>query len=207
MISGIFVRAVVVIASMVFVVGSWVTTGAPNTSLFSFFSVAVFIATVLLLSWDRWIWKWKLAQAIPGVSRNISGTWETRLETFWKDSFGVTPDPKTVYVVIRQTSSTTSVTLLSDESKSKSSLARLVEENGSWLLHYVYTNEPRLIVRDLSPIHHGSAVLSVIGSPADRLEGSYWTDRDSKGMLSLTRRSKKIADDFREAKEAFEESA
>lgn len=207
MISRYLIRGIVVITSIVFVVGSWATTGAPNTSLFSFFSLAVFSCTVLLLLWDRWIWKWKIAQAIPGVNRDISGTWEARLESFWTDPVtNKCPVPKTVYVVIRQTSSTASVTLISDESKSKSSLARVVKEIDSWLLHYVYTNEPRLEVRGHSPIHHGSAVLSVTGSPVKRLEGSYWTDRESKGRLSLTARSKKLAEDFQEAGEAFESS-
>lgn len=208
MIGGVLTRAIVVIVSVVFVIGSWVTTGAPNTSLFSFFSVAVFACTVLLLIWDRWAWKLQVAQSIPGVSRDLSGTWKARLESFWVDpTTGRPPAPKTVYVVIRQTSLTASVTLISDESKSKSSLARVVKENGSWLLHYVYTNEPRLEVRGRSPIHHGSAVLSVTGSPARRLEGGYWTDRDSKGQLTLTKRSKVIAEDFQEAKEAFKKAA
>lgn len=204
MISGILIRAIVFIVSLVFVIGSWITTGAPNTSLLSFFSVAVLVCTVLLLLWDRWAWKWKAAQAIPGVSRDLSGTWQARLESFWIDpATGKSPEPKTVYMVIRQTSSTASVTLISDESKSKSSLARVVKEDGSWLLHYVYTNEPRMEVRGRSPIHHGSAVLSVTGSPAKRLEGGYWTDRDSKGQLKLTKRSNKITEDFEEAKEAL----
>jgi SMODS-associating 2TM, beta-strand rich effector domain len=145
MISGILIRAIVVIVSIVFVAGSWITTGAPNTSLLSFFSIAVLVCTILLLAWDRWIWKWTISQAIPGVSRDLSGTWQAQLKSFWIDpTTGKSPAPKTVYMVIRQTSSTASVTLISDESKSKSSLARVVKEDGSWLLHYVYTNEPRL---------------------------------------------------------------
>lgn len=204
MISIILVRAIVIIVSMVFVIGSWVTTGAPNTSPLSFFSVAVFACTILLLLWDNWVWKWKVVQAIPGVNRDLSGTWRARLESFWIDpTTGKTPAPKTVYVAIRQTSSKVSVTLISDESKSKSSLARVVKEDGSWLLHYVYANESRLEIRGRSPIHHGSAVLSVTGSPAKRLEGGYWTDRGSKGQLKLTKRSKKIAEDFEEAREAL----
>ncbi len=207
MISGILIRAIVVIVSIVFVAGSWITTGAPNTSLLSFFSIAVLVCTILLLAWDRWIWKWTISQAIPGVSRDLSGTWQAQLKSFWIDpTTGKSPAPKTVYMVIRQTSSTASVTLISDESKSKSSLARVVKEDGSWLLHYVYTNEPRLEVRGHSPIHHGSAVLSVTGSPAKRLEGGYWTDRDSKGQLKLTKRSKKMAEDYEEAKESLKGS-
>lgn len=206
MISGILIRLLVLLVAVVFVVGSWITTGAPNTSLFSFFSIAVLVCTVLLMLWDKWIWKSKLAQMIPGVSRDLSGTWEANLESFWiNPATGSSPPAKTVYMVIRQTSSSASVTLISDESKSKSSLARVVEEDGSWLLHYVYTNEPRLEVRGRSPIHHGSAVLAVTGSPAKRLEGGYWTDRDSKGQLKLMKRSKKLAEDFEEASDALKD--
>lgn len=206
MINGILIRVLVVIVSVVFVVGSWIATGAPNTSLFSFFSIAVFVCTVLVMLWDKWIWKSKFAQMLPGVSRNLSGTWEATLESFWiNPATGSTPPAKTIYMVVRQTSSSASVTLLSDESKSKSSLARVVEEDGSWLLHYVYTNEPRLEFRGQSPIHHGSAVLAVTGSPAKRLEGGYWTDRGSKGQLKLLRRSKKLAEDFEEASDVLKD--
>lgn len=206
MISGILIRVLVVIVSVVFVVGSWIATGAPNTSLFSFFSIAVFVCTVLVMLWDKWIWKSKFAQMLPGVSRNLSGTWEATLESFWiNPATGSSPPAKTIYMVVRQTSSSASVTLISDESKSKSSLARVVEEDGSWWLHYVYTNEPRLEFREQSPIHHGSAVLAVTGSPAKRLEGGYWTDRDSKGQLKLLRRSKKLAEDFEEASDVLKD--
>lgn len=204
MISDLLLRAIVLIVLAVFLVASWITTGAPDTSLFSLFSAAVFACTVLLLVWDRWVWKWKIAQLIPGVVRDLSGTWEATLDSLWIDpATDVSPAPKTVFVVIRQTSSSASATLISDESKSKSSLARIVKEDGSWTLHYVYTNEPILKARKRSPIHHGSAVLAVTGSPAKRIEGGYWTDRDSKGHLTLTRRSTKICEDFEEAAAAL----
>ncbi|WP_146362261.1 hypothetical protein [Arthrobacter yangruifuii] len=204
MINGALIRVIAVIISAVFVIGSWVTTGSPETSFLRFFSIAVLTCTILLFVWDKWIWKWKLVQWIPGVSRNLSGTWAATLESFWTDpSTGTSSPAKTVYVVIRQTSSTASVTLISDESTSKSSVARVAEEDGSWVLYYLYTNKPRLEVRRRSAIHHGSAVLSATGSPAKRLEGGYWSDRDSKGQLKLTKRSKKLADDFEEAEEAL----
>lgn len=204
MIHGTLIRVIVVVVTVIFVIGSWVTTGSPETSFIRFFSIAVLICTVLLFVWDKWIWKWKLVQWIPGVSRNLSGTWAATLESLWIDpSTGTSSPAKTVYVVVRQTSSTASVTLISDESTSKSSVARVVEEDGSWVLYYLYTNKPRLGVRGRSAIHHGSAVLYATGSPAKRLEGSYWSDRDSKGQLKLTKRSKKLAEDFEEAEEAL----
>jgi hypothetical protein len=204
MISGTLLRVIAVIISVVFVAGSWITTGSPDTSLLSSFSIAVLVCSVSLILWDRYFWKLPPIQAIPGVARNISGTWESTLESLWVDpATGNNPDAKTVYLVIRQTSSKASVTLISNESLSKSSLARVVREEGSWVLHYIYTNEPQVDLRARSPIHHGSGVMSIVGSPVKRLSGSYWTDRDSKGKLTLLRRSAKHADDFEEGENLF----
>lgn len=204
MVGGLTLRIIAIIISAVFVVAIWVTTGKFELSFLQFFSIAVLVCSVLLFVWDRWAWKLSLFQSVAGVTRNVSGTWEAKLESLWIDpATGKSPDPKMVYIVIRQTSSGTSITLISDESKSKSSLARLVHEDGSWLLHYLYTNEPHVDLREKSPIHHGSGVLSIVGKPVRRITGSYWTDRDSKGKLSLIRRSKKLAEDFEDGAELF----
>ena len=50
-------------------------------------------------------------------------------------------------------------------------------------------------------------MLAVTGSPARRLEGGYWTDRDSKGRLKLMKRSKTLAEDFEEACDALKDRA
>jgi hypothetical protein len=204
MIKPILLRTIVIAVLLVFMVGSWITTGAPNTSLLSFFSAAVFVCTLVLFAWDRWLWKLRLIQATTGVTRDLSGTWEATLESLWIDpATGTKPEPKTVYVVIRQTSSRATVTLISDESKSKSSIARVIKEDDSWLLHYVYSNEPRLELRARSPIHHGSGVLSAVGNPVERISGGYWTDRDSKGSLRLKRRSRHLIEDFEGGQSLF----
>ena len=184
------------------------TTGSPDLTLLRFFSVAVLVASILLTAWDKFLWKLAPVQRTPRVPRDVNGTWEARLESFWVNpETGTRIPPKTVYVVIRQTSSAVSVTLLSNESRSKSSIARLVQEDGSWTLHYIYTNEPGYSVVTRSPIHHGSGVLRVIGQPATRINGDYWTDRDSKGHLHLNHRVKAMAEDYAGAVQLFEEVA
>jgi hypothetical protein len=204
MANGILTRAVAVIVSIVFVVGSWIIAGSPDLIFVRLFSIAVLVASSVVFAWDRWMWKWPLAQRIPGVTRDVSGTWETTLESMWTDpASGTPPDPKTVFVVIRQTSSFASLSLISNESTSSSSIARLIREDGIWLVHFVYTNEPGVSVRGRSPIHHGSGVLSIVGSPAKRLAGSYWTDRDSRGTLALSRRSGKYAEDYSDGLDLF----
>jgi hypothetical protein len=198
-------RVIAILISAVFVVGVWVSTGKPDFSFLRFFSIAVFVVTIALAVWDKWLWKTRAAQQLPGVSRDISGTWEAELESLWIDpATSKVPPKKTVYLVIRQTSATASITLISDESKSKSSTARIIKEDGSWLLHYIYTNEPDVALLKKSPIHHGSGVLAITGNPAKRIAGTYWTDRDSKGKLTLERRSRKLGEDFRDCAELFD---
>lgn len=204
MIGGTVLRVVAILISAVFVVGVWVSTGSPNFSFLRFYSVAVLVVTIALAIWDKWLWRSRLAQMMSGVSRDVSGTWKAQLESLWIDpATGRVPPIKTVYLVIRQTSSKASVTLISDESRSKSTNARVIQEDGSWLLHYIYTNEPNVAVLKRSPIHHGSGVLTITGNPAKRMFGTYWTDRDSKGKLTLERRSRRLGEDHRDCAELF----
>lgn len=204
MISGFLIRTIVLIVSGVFLLGSWIQTGSPTTSLLSLFSSAVLAVTILLWVWDQWLWRIKPVQMISAVPRDIRGTWKGHLESLWNDpEINEPPEPKTVYLVVRQTCSEISITLISNESTSESSIARLARENGSWVLHYMYTNESELDLRHKSPIHHGSSVYMVSGKPAKRLKGNYWTDRDSKGRLTLSERKKHLADDYEGAEELF----
>jgi len=204
MIGAALLRVVAILISAVFVVGVWVSTGKPDFSFLRLFSIAVLLVTIALAVWDKWLWKNRLAQMLPGVNRDISGTWEAQLESLWIDpATGKVPPIKTVYLVIRQSSSTASIALISDESKSRSSTARVIQEDGSWLLHYIYTNEPDVALLKRSPIHHGSGVLSITGNPAKRVSGTYWTDRDSKGKLTLERRTRRLGEDFRDCAELF----
>lgn len=205
--NGATIRVIVAVVATVFFIGSWLQTGSPATSLLSLFSAAVFATTLALWLWDKWIWKTKLAQKLPSVPVDISGTWKSTLESLWvSPKTGKSPDPKTVYVVVRQSSSRVSVCLITDESLSRASLARFTIEAGIWTLHYIYTNESRIDLREKSPIHHGSAVLTVTGRPAKRLNGGYWTDRGSKGHLTLSSNRRHLAEDFEECRQLFEGS-
>ncbi len=113
-------------------------------------------------------------------------------------------EPKTVYLVVQQTGSLVVVKLLTDESRSISTLANVSEVDGTFLLRYLYLNKSDMRVEHRSRIHHGSAVFDISDCPARRLKGRYWTDRDSRGELEFLGRSKKLADDFVEAGSFFE---
>jgi hypothetical protein len=53
-------------------------------------------------------------------------------------------------------------------------------------------------------MHHGSASLDIIGRPASRLEGRYWTDRDTKGELEFVERRHQMVEGYQEAEAIFE---
>jgi hypothetical protein len=75
--------------------------------------------------------------------------------------------------------------------------------DGAVELTYLYLNRPDANVEHRSRMHHGSTALDISGSPAKRLKGRYWTDRDSKGELDFTECNKQLVDDFDEATALF----
>lgn len=200
----ITIRVVVAVVVVVFGAGTWLTGGRPDLGWVRFFSAAVLLATLVLALWDFWLWRLPLVQRIPGVPRSVRGTWRGTLTSFWIDpATGRTPPPKTVYLVARQTATLVTVKLLTDESRSTSSLANVSVVDGVAMLSYVYLNRPDMRVEERSRMHHGSTVLDISGRPAERLAGRYWTDRDSKGELEFTHRHNGLADDFQQASGYF----
>lgn len=162
---------------------------------------------ILTSAFEHWGWRWgRLHPHVVGQPV-VSGTWRGELESFWTDPrTGARPAVKTVYLTIRQTLTTVFVRLLTDESASDQ-MAGSVEKtaSGNWVISYTYANTPKLGLRKRSPLHLGGAALTIYGEPASRIEGEYWTDRDSKGTLTMTAHMEAIAPGFVEAGVLFAE--
>ena len=76
------------------------------------------------------------------------------------------------------------------------------EDEGLYKLVGVYRNEPKIELRGVrSEIHHGSFALEIHGSPVYELQGHYWTDRATKGGMSLSEKVSKLYDTFEQAEE------
>ena len=198
------VKLTVAVVILIFVVGSWISSGKPDLVGIRYFSGAVAAVTLLLAIYDFWLWQTKLFQRLPSVPRNVRGTWKGRISSLWTDaSTGLPIAPVEAFLVVRQTATSVNVRLLTEESSSSSALARVENREGIAVLQYLYTNRPRASVRDRSEIHHGAVLLELSGMPAHRVAGNYWTDRDSKGELRFDARNSKIADDFDDAEALF----
>lgn len=201
--SRIRASVIVAIVILVFAVGIWTSGGTVQSGWLHFYSVAVTVLIVLFAVWEYWLWRLPLVQRMPGVPRDISGTWKGELETFWKGETGTSPPRKAAYLVVRQLASRVSAVLLTGESRSASSLATVSSDGTTVSLDYMYLNWPDVHVEERSRMHHGSASLIVSGTPANRLRGRYWTNRDSRGELDFSARVPQFAEDFEDAVRAF----
>jgi hypothetical protein len=199
--SRIFIQALVLIVAGVYLV-SYLIRGLPTSELFAPIGAAGAAASLFVLAFDHFLWR------IPRVGRKLSkrpdmrGTWRGRLASNWKNpdtGQRIDPDPE-VYLVVRQTFWSVTANLITKESKSCSTTAT-IEDDGCGQYQFVaqYRNTPRASVRDRSEVHHGSFKLDIGGEPVDRLEGYYWTDRNTMGELEFDRRSGKAVDSFSHA--------
>ena len=167
------------------------------------YSIAVLLAVVLWGVWDRRIWRVSLCQRMQFVPPRICGTWKGELYSHWTSSDAkARPLKRDVYLVIKQTFSSVSVVLLTDESQSLSYslLAHATKENG---LSYLYLNEPEMDADKSSHMHRGAAMFRLSGTPVVMLRGRYWTDRETRGELIFKERHSKLADDHEMAAALF----
>lgn len=174
-----------------------------NGTWFRPFSTVVGALLLLLVVFDIWAWRWRLLHGWFVPRPDLRGTWCAELQSDWKN-----PDtdsgvgPIVAYLVVRQTFSSLSVRMLTAESASELVAAEINKaSDGTYRLAAVYRNEPKLSVRNRSPIHYGALVLDVQGDPVKDLAGYYWTDRNSRGELRTLARHGSIAGSFKEAQE------
>lgn len=180
-------------------------TGKPEE--FKTISEVVPALLLLLGFFERWIWRWAFFPRLVNVPV-LHGTWQGELQSLWKDpATGAVPTKKTVYLSVDQTMTSICVRLMSDESASEQVAGSLVHPNsGPRVVSAVYLNTPTAAHRGASPMHYGAIVLRVTGAfPSRRLEGDYWTDRQSKGSLVFDHHKSTIADSFTDADGLFAE--
>jgi hypothetical protein len=174
-----------------------------NGAWFRPFSTVVGILLILLSIFDIWVWRWPVLHGWFVPRPDLCGTWRVELQSNWRN-----PETNTgvgvivAYLVIRQTFSSLSVRLLTSESASELVAAEIRKaDDGTYRLVGVYRNEPKLSVRDRSPIHYGALALDVQGDLASELAGHYWTDRNTRGEIRTLARHHSIAWSFSKAQE------
>ncbi len=184
---------IVILATVLLVQGRSV----PVRDLYNAFAYVVTGVTVVLLLWDRYLWRLWPFQPHLHTKPDLQGTWKGELISDYREKAGVSIE---VYLVIRQTYSTVDIRLFSAESSSTSLSGNFfTDQMGLYTLASTYRNTPTVLRRHRSPISHGGLLLSIRGTPVHQLDGEYWTDRNTKGEIFLRSRSKETAHDFAQA--------
>lgn len=169
------------------------------------FSMVVGVLMLLLAAFDTVLWRLPFLQGWLVKRPDLRGTWRATIESRWMNpETRKSPDPIEGYMVVRQSFSSISLRLMTDESRSEMLGAEILRsDDGTYRVVGVYRNEPKLSVRHRSPIHNGGLVLQVTGAPAVGLEGTYWTDRDSSGEILLGERRAELVDDMAAARRLY----
>lgn len=136
------------------------------------------VSVTLLFGWlyRKYIWRFKFVkwESMPRLYKRYSGV--------LKSSYDDIERP--ISLEIKQTLLSVEVRFISDESRSDSVNATIKEINGQNTLLYTYLNEPMSAHRDHSPIHYGTAKLSILSER--ELKGTYYTDRKTTGDMLLS---------------------
>lgn len=187
-------------ASIIFVF-SLVTGAHIQNEIYKWTTTAMSAATLLVLAFDKWIWRWPGVKVVINYLRMppvLHGTWagEIHYDKDNKGGSGKIP----VYLVIRQTFTDLKIISYVSSSESNSLTAEISKsEHGSRQLAYAYRTFVPYGARKDNPSTDGLAILGIVGSPVKELSGSYFTDRGGSGRIVFSSYSPKLAESFSDA--------
>ncbi len=200
MISRLHLSALLGISALVGGVILLVNGVSVRLSWLSSIGATVTITSLVLLAFEHWAWRWRWLSGWFVQRPDLRGTWRVTMDSSWTGG-GETSTQINAYLVVRQTYTKLSLRMLTPESASEMvgcSIERA--EDGLFLVTGTYRNEPRIGVRDRSPIHFGAVALRVEGDPPASMSGHYWTDRLTRGEMLVSARVTKAAHSFDEAR-------
>jgi len=143
-----------------------------------------------------WRWRWNALQGWLVPFPNLNGTWQGYIQTNWKDAQGKMPGPIPTILTIKQSFGRISCVMRTGVMESHSYIEGFCIDNDAQVRHlcYSYTSKPKAVLRERSTPHDGSILFNIIGTPVNKLEGEYWTQRETTGSVNLTLRTKVLLD-------------
>ena len=148
------------------------------------------LAIGALVVWDLWLWRAPGLHRLTGRPR-IDGLWSATLEPTSESHIptGGNRGPIPAYLVITQSYWSLAVRLYTAESTSDSRAFFWARRPGaSWeTVAFVYENTPQQKHQHRSPRHLGTCQLDPTDSSPRQMIGTYFTDRYTKGDMSLIR--------------------
>ena len=173
------------------------------------FSTVVGILGAFGVGFEKVLWRWAWLHGWLVRRPNLRGTWRVELQSDWVD-----PDTHVrIPLIVGYMGVTQSLFRLKMHLMTKESESRLIAEEinptpygAGYQIAGVYRNSPDTLLRgQRSEIHYGGLILQTHGlqNHPETLDGEYWTDRKTKGRMTLKNRQAKLFTRFEDAKRAF----
>ena len=145
-------------------------------------------AVLAVTLWDVWLWRQPFVHRFARRPV-LAGTWRATLKPT-ADShipLGGNRGPIEAYVIITQSYWSISVRQYTVESRSESKAAMWSggSTSSNKILTFTFANMPKQELESRSRSHPGTAAVDVVGSQPRILSGYYFTDRYTKGDMTL----------------------
>lgn len=203
----IHLSAILLIAAILW--GSLLIIGGVAVSITWLRPISTVTGILLLLTtaFDRYLWRLRILRGWLVKRPYIGGTWQVKLISNWVDpKTGNQIPPINGYMAVWQTHSSLNMRLITSESISELIGSEIILlKDGTFRVAAIYENEPKQMLRDRSPIHHGAILLQSTGPIPTSISGSYWTDRNTYGEIELRNRHTQTYPDFVTAAHAYTE--
>jgi len=192
--SGFSISVIIIVAASVWGISLWFFGVDLSWQYAKPFSVTVLIVTAILTAFDRALWRWwpfRLFHKTP----DLTGEWTAELLSSYLEQGGRENKAITGAATITQTYSSLSIRLETGQepntNRSFQLAGRLIRHNdGAYEFIGVYQSDPNIHARgNETEIHYGAFRYRIVGAPPEKMNGHYWTDRNTKGSIQLKRRS------------------
>lgn len=159
--------------------------------------------TIFLGFYEKWLWRYDVFGILFEPQPNLNGTWQGILKSNYVNPETKKDEPEIeIYLTVTQTFSTINYKMFTKEMVSELISGKLLkDENGQFTLYGVYRSTPNILIQERSPIHLGAIQIAYSNK---KLEGSYWTHRETKGTILFLNTNHQNHLDFASAKKAFE---
>jgi hypothetical protein len=196
-----YIKAIIYVTVLAWTIVLYTNHESIKPTWLQHLSVVITIVLYAVMAFDFWLWKIPVLHGWFVKRPVIEGTWKVEIRSNWKDpATGAGIGPVEGFMVVRQTFSTLSLRLLTEESSSELVGTEIVcSADGLYCVSGVYRNESRFQVRERSAIHYGAVWLRIIDEPVKKVIGHYWTDRQTAGEMELSNRQKRRFQTFQSA--------
>jgi len=162
-------------------------------------SIGISISTLFWGFYFSSGWKWPILKYIF-YRPNLNGTWEGKLVSDWKDEEGKELGPIDFYIIIRQSFLRIHFTTFTSKfvGISYSETLYLNKDRGLKNIAYLYRKDTTQKNDEI--LQEGATELRLIESTDWVLEGKYWSNIKTNGIIKVTQISKNHVDSFEEAK-------